>query len=422
MSVACWGWVNHLSTYNTVGGNWNEILTYVQARSEFVMLECSAQFPPVNFEITTNGGADFPSPDPLVTLTGNGWIDVRGIRIAGISTPLVVTWLTQSTWQVQVPVVLGPNHFILAAYDYQGQSVGTDSITITGTGNVVPASKDNVVFSEIHYHPTLAPAGGFTNADDFEFIELQNISGYIVDLSGCYFDTGLTYTFAGGTRIQPNARIVLPRRSTAFAFRHPGVATVAEYYASTGNTLSDGGEGISLVSPSGQDIQRFTYDDKLPWPTQPDGTGRSLVLISPFSKPDHNDPLSWRASLSNDGSPGFSEGTPFTGNPTADTDHDGLSDLVEAGIGVDGEIPKLEAINESLVYFTFDRDAGRQITSWVEQSSDLRNVAPTGWARIVNPTIVSRQAVSGNVERITLALVIPVGAPREFYRLCFTAP
>lgn len=415
-------WVNHLSTYNTVGGNWNEILTYVQDRNNFVTSDCSAQFPLVNFEITTNGGADFSSPDPLVTLTGNGWIDVREIRISGTATPLVVTWLTQDTWQVQVPVVLGLNPFTLEAYDYQGQLVGNDTITITGTGNVVPASRDNVVFSEVHYHPALAPAGGFTSADDFEFIELQNTTGYIVDLSGCYFDTGLTYTFAGGTRIQPNARIVLPRRSSAFAFRHPGVATVAEYYVLNANTLRDGGEEISLVSPSGQDIQRFTYDDKFPWPTQPDGTGRSLVLISPLSKPDHGDPLSWRASLANDGSPGFSEGTPFTGSPTTDTDHDGLSDLVEAGIGVDGEIPRLEAINESLMYFTFDRDAARQISSWVELSSDLKNVAPTGWARIVNPTIVSRQVVSGNVERITLALDVPPGTPRQFYRMCFTAP
>ena len=415
-------WVNHLSTYNTVGGNWNEILTYVQDRNNFVMSDCSAQFPFVNFEITTNGGADFSSPDPLVTLTGNGWIDVREIRISGTATPLVVTWLTQDTWQVQVPVVLGLNPFTLEAYDYQGQLVGSDTITITGTGNVIPASKDNVVFSEVHYHPALAPAGGFTSEDDFEFIELQNLTGYIVDLSGCYFDTGITYTFADGTRIQPNARIVLPRRSSAFAVRHPGVATVAEYYVPNVNVLADSGEEISLVSPSGKDIQRFTYDDKFPWPTQPDGTGRSLVLISPLSKPDHGDPLSWRASLSNDGSPGFSEGTPFTGSPTADTDHDGLSDLVEAGIGLDGEMPRLEAINESLMYFTFDRDAGSQISSWVEQSSDLKNVAPTGWARIVNPTIVSRQIVSGNVERITLALEIPPGTPRQFYRMCFTAP
>ena len=85
-------------------------------------------------------------------------------------------------------------------------------------------------------------------------------------------------------------------------------------------------------------------------------------------------------------------------------------------------MPRLEAINESLMYFTFDRDAGRQITSWVEHSSDLKNVAPTGWARIVNPTIVSRQVVSGNVERITLALEVPPGTPRQFYRMCFTAP
>ena len=418
-------WVDHLSTYSTAGGNWNEILAYVQARKDFVTTDCAAQFPFVGFEITTNNGQDFSTPDPLVTLTGRGWIDVRSIQLTGSPTPLVVTWTGQDTWQVQVPITLGSNDLSLEAYDQQNHLVGADSITIIGTGNIVPASSANVVFSEVHYHPTNpTPAeinAGITLKDDFEFLELQNISTYIVDLSGCYFDTGLTYTFAAGTHIAPGGRIVLPRRTAAFVLRHPGVPTVPQYYIFNANNLSNGGEEISLLSPSGQDIRRFTYRDKFPWPTAPDGTGRTLVLIAPATNPDHNNPLSWRASFTNEGTPGAPEGTPFTGNPNADTNHNGLSDLVDAGIGA-GELPSAAFVNPEVLYLSYDRDYNQQLDCHCEQSTDLGNVAPTGWKPLENFTIVSRQPVQGTVERITLSIPILPGTPREFYRTRFIAP
>ena len=60
--------------------------------------------------------------------------------------------------------------------------------------DATPASSANVVVSQVHYHPTDASAteiaAGFTNQDDFEFLELMNISAGRVDLSGVTFAAG----------------------------------------------------------------------------------------------------------------------------------------------------------------------------------------------------------------------------------------
>ena len=52
----------------------------------------------------------------------------------------------------------------------------------------VPASAENLRISEVHYHPGAPTAqeqqAGFDDADEFEFIELVNISNSVVELAG----------------------------------------------------------------------------------------------------------------------------------------------------------------------------------------------------------------------------------------------
>ncbi len=406
-------WVNHLKTYSTAGGNWQEILDYVSARVAFVQSDCASKFPNVPFAITTNGGNDFASAASPVTLTGNGWINVREIRLTPNSEPLPVTWTSGSTWQLQVPLGAGVNQITLLAYDNQGMPIGTDTIAITNSGTIVAASASNLVVSELNYHPSNPTASemtaGFTNPDDFEFIELRNISSYIVDASNCHFDNGITYTIAAGTQIAPGGALVIPRRSTAFAQRYPGVSTAPDYYVPGSNTLSNSGEELTLLDPAGSDIKRFIYGDSNPWPKPADGSGPTLVLISPFANPDHNNALNWRASFANLGNPGTSDASPAPPNLLADDSGNGVTNLVDYATS-----------NQSIVTFdgvalNFVRNLAANASWQCEFSTNLQN-----WAPFVPLIIPLRSSLSNTTEQ--LVLETPQNPPRGYYRIRWSVP
>jgi hypothetical protein len=106
---------------------------YLDTRAAYVSTEAwdgiAANYPEVPFAILTNGGADFETPSATATLRGTGWIDVHSISLNGAA--LAVRWLDGTTWEVTVPLALGPNPIALTATDRGGQPAGGDSVTIT---------------------------------------------------------------------------------------------------------------------------------------------------------------------------------------------------------------------------------------------------------------------------------------------------
>ncbi|MBK8002157.1 MAG: lamin tail domain-containing protein [Verrucomicrobia bacterium] len=144
--------------------------------------------------------------------------------------------------------------------------------------------------TELNYNPT-NPA--------HEFLEIQNVGGSAVDLSGMTFE-GVTYTFGVGASLAPGARLVLVSDfgPAEFAARYPGVAVFGYY---SGN-LNNGGERIALKDRNGKYIFTVDYDDAGGWPTAPDGGGTSLEITDVFGDPD--DPANWHASTAPGGSPG----------------------------------------------------------------------------------------------------------------------
>lgn len=77
--------------------------------------------------------------------------------------------------------------------------------------------------------------------------------------------------------------------------------------------LSNGGEKIELAKPGDVDLQgtryyirvdRVSYDDALPWPTEPDGNGKSLNRKSATTVGSNygNDPANWEAATPTPGS------------------------------------------------------------------------------------------------------------------------
>jgi hypothetical protein len=423
-------WIDHFATFSTTGGNYAQYKPWIDGRRTQVLAQCSTTVPTVAFSITTNGGANFSDLGPLTTLAGKAWLDVQNLRVAGTTEFLPITWTAKDTWQIKLPVHFGANPFTIEGIGYDGTTVvASQSITITGTGTIVPADATNTVVSELDYHPSASVVTvAYPSKDDFEWIELQNISANTIELQGCHFDTGITYAFTASTLVPAGGRIVIPRRAAAFAITHPGVPVAPEYYLAadpTGNQFSNGGEEISLVDAAGRDVKRFIYDDVAPWPTSPDGGGKTMVLISPFSNPIHADPYSWRASLADEGTPSGTDGIPFTGTANADSNSNGIPDLTEFAIG-NGEVPFAVLTDGPTPSFTFtlDRDTTSQTSYVIELSTDLTPSGNAGsWQAVVDPSVINRTPMTGNVERLTFSIPVPPSsANRVFIRGKFTAP
>ncbi|MDB6174040.1 MAG: hypothetical protein JWL59_3351 [Chthoniobacteraceae bacterium] len=191
----------------------------------------------------------------------------------------------------------------------------------------------NLVVSELMYHP-LPPtsseaAAGFSDGNDFEFIELMNISDKTIDLGDVSVSGGVVFNFntlpAASALLAPGARVVLVENAAAFAARYGSGANVAGVYA--GN-LKNSGERLTVSGKDGALICEFDYSDAEPWPAAADGVGCSLVLNNPRTGPDHRLPSSWRASAWPGGAPGLPDSSPMPLQPLADDDRDGVNNLI----------------------------------------------------------------------------------------------
>lgn len=211
------------------------------------------------------------------------------------------------------------------------------------TPDTIAAAANNLVISEFNYHPaeptTPAEIAVSTNRDDYEFLELMNVSTQSIDLTGVRFTEGITFDFAENTIVPSGGRLVLVKNLAAFNARYPGlsgsiqIATDVLGETSYGGRLSNGGELLTLKDAEDNDIHNFVYDDALPWPLA-DGSNFTLVLKSPAQPvPDHGIAANWVSSNASNGAPGSEAEFGFTGNPDDDDDGDGFSALMEYALG-----------------------------------------------------------------------------------------
>mgnify|MGYP002641081266 CR=1 FL=1 len=117
-------------------------LQFIVARAAWVLGGASnsvlQSIPEVSFEITTNGGADFDSEVALVSLEGQGWVDVHSIWRSGVTVGLPISWTDGTHWTTIVNVPCGPNLIELEARNHKGSVVGTDTVVITRGGGNCP--------------------------------------------------------------------------------------------------------------------------------------------------------------------------------------------------------------------------------------------------------------------------------------------
>jgi len=201
----------------------------------------------------------------------------------------------------------------------------TDNYNFVATEQNTPGSANTypkvgpIVISEIMYNPDWPDGSPYPN-DQFEYVELQNISAEPVTLYD--YETGEPWKFSDGIEftfpadfpvtIPAGGFILLVKNPDAFSWRYPGVP-VENILGPYDGSLSNSGETLELSMPGDVDqegtrhyirIDRVNYSDgshpeNSPgsadiWPKEPDGQGQSLTRKFPADY--GNDPDNWIAA------------------------------------------------------------------------------------------------------------------------------
>ena len=304
---------------------------------------------------------------------------------------------------------------------------------VTGTA----ASAENLVISEISYHPSNPTAGELGTDpiladDDFEFLELRNLSAGTIDLTGTVFKEGVQFTFPVGTTLGPGAYVVVAKNAAALALRYGSIGVVAGEYS--GN-LNNSGDTIVLVAADGAEIARLHYSDA--WTPAADGRGYTLTLRDPGNVPaSYSAAAAWAVSAIPGGSPGVANGPVFTNEFTlwqqtnfgagdlvntqrsglyADPDADGAANLLEFALSsapLDAASRPSVSVNTAgsdlEVSFTRPRQP-LDLSYTVEESSDL-----SAWAPVTGPLEVTSQTNDTETVRV---IVLRNASAKMFFRV-----
>ncbi|MFC1757981.1 chitobiase/beta-hexosaminidase C-terminal domain-containing protein [Planctomycetota bacterium] len=170
--------------------------------------------------------------------------------------------------------------------------------------------------SEINYHPGNVTANeksqGFGDSDDFEFVEIVNVSSQAISLYNVSLAQesvggnieGIGFDFREGQifDLAPSERVVVVEDADAFYARYGSDIPVAGEWS---GRLSNGGETVRLVLGDTV-IHEVEYDDD--WFADTDGAGYSLQLVNEASSPvAASKRYFWRPSSAINGTPGSAD-------------------------------------------------------------------------------------------------------------------
>jgi len=260
---------------------------------------------------------------------------------------------------------------------------GTWAGTLTTPSNP-SIYQDSLRITEIHFSPL--------EGKGFEFVELRNVGSSSLDLSGVYFDAGITATLSGTLAPGEFGLVV------ANPANYPGQKILGTF---TG-ALNNGGEQLTLRDPVGENILSFRFEGD--WFTPARDQGYSIEFVDDSADwATWDSRSSWALSSDVHGSPGvvspgfshvyYSWSTqyftlseledPTVSGPMADASGDGISNLLKYALGLDPTIETsalqvTAAIDGDQLTYGFSRlKKTPDISVTVEVSTDLSSWAPT---------------------------------------------
>ena len=283
---------------------------------------------------------------------------------------------------------------------------------------------------------------GFDNDGFFEFIELTNTGPTTLDLSGARFVAGIDFPFPADTFLASGAHLVVVANEAAFSMRYPGVPPERIAGEYTGRLENDG-ELIQLHDAVGENVLKFTYNDR--WYPATDGDGHALVILDELAAWEAWDlATSWGIGSPVGGTPGnpngsvvlqqyegwlnshFSEAEiadPLISGPAADANGDGRSNFYHyafatdprAANGASHDLPSIEAVDETLELTYRVRDPALDLEITVEESEDL-----TSWSPVDLQLIESSVDAGGTTVTVVLRDPVTIGlndGARRFLRV-----
>ena len=167
-----------------------------------------------------------------------------------------------------------PNSFIK---DLKNPVIETD-VKISGYKFIAKFKKvtpvQAIAISEINYNSGEAyPAG--------DWIELYNYGQTTINLTGWYLsdsDTTHKWVIGGDVSMLPNNRLVLASNKSKFSAVYPTIKNVIGSFEFGLGTPSD---SVLLFDSSGKLMAGLQYNSESPWPTEANGTGKTLELKDP---------------------------------------------------------------------------------------------------------------------------------------------
>lgn len=370
-------WATHYSKFSSDDMT-GIVSSYLTPRAAFAQEQVNAAVRRVTFSVASP--ADNASINAAnTTLTGNGWVDVAEIRLAGSPAPLDVTWTSDMAFTLKLPLGPGTRTYVLKAYNPQGTEVGSVTRTYTNLSAIIPATAGTLAVTEIHFNPP-------SDTDREEFIELTNLSASPLDLSNCRFaetgQGGIAYTFPPETQLPVGGRILVVRDRAAYLAAYGNLNQAAPNQWDAASALSNAGETLTLYAADGTLIFSFAYNDNL---DPADGGGATMVRVFSPASPDPNSYL-WRTSTAPGGNPGGSDAVIVPGDPLADADGDGFAAWVEAALGTsdtaassrpEGVILRRGGNPGEMVITSGVLPNADHVIATIESSSDLRTWSPT---------------------------------------------
>lgn len=323
------------------------VIAQFRARGFYPMVE-PAEIAPFGGALAANDKVALTQPDGAATLYYT--MDGTDPRVPGTGAVSASALVSSAPGGLITPPAGGAPFVLKTRVLKSGE---WSALTEAAFSSAVPPTAAALAITEIHYHPenptAQETAAGFTDGDQFEFLEITNRSSQTVALGSLRFAAGIDFDFSiaalSGTASQrelaPGASLVLASDSAAFALRY---GRQADGMFANGTRLSNSGEQLKLVTAEGEVIADITWRDDSDWPEAADGSGKSLTLLAPASGSDGTTASQWRAAAPTPGtvaaSLSFAEwqsdfftdaelANPQISGPMADPDGDGLANLLE---------------------------------------------------------------------------------------------